>query len=382
MLTIHVLVVDDSIVFRKLVSEVLSQIKGIEVIGVAGGGKTAIEKIKNLKPDLITLDIEMPDFNGFQVIEEINRLGIKTDIIMVSSLNSRASKLTMKALEMGAFDFVLKPSKRTFEENKKELLHELEKVITVYQRRREIKEIFSSQKNIIALRKKTPISEAKPLEEKEKKLGLSEKEPEEKVRNLFKPRMVLIGVSTGGPKALSDLLPHLPNNLGVPVFIVQHMPPLFTKSLAENLNEKCAISVKEAENAEEAQPNTAYLAPGGKQMKLVSTSKGGIGILINDDPPERNCKPSANYLFRSAASEFPGKSVVVILTGMGDDGTLGLKLLKRYTCNAIAQNEETCVVFGMPKAAIETGLINSVLPLEKIPQAILAALGKQKEQTS
>jgi two-component system, chemotaxis family, protein-glutamate methylesterase/glutaminase len=184
----------------------------------------------------------------------------------------------------------------------------------------------------------------------------------------------LIGISTGGPNALSKMLPRLSNNLGVPVFIVQHMPPLFTQSLADSLNERCSLTVKEAEHGETARPNVAYIAPGGKHMKIIPGLSGQIQIEITNDPPENNCRPAVDTLFRSAAHGFPGRACAVIMTGMGNDGTLGLRLLKRHGCQTIAQDEASCVVFGMPKEAIEAGIIDVVSPLDLIAEEITKAV--------
>jgi two-component system chemotaxis response regulator CheB len=196
----------------------------------------------------------------------------------------------------------------------------------------------------------------------------------ERLAGFSRAGLVLIGVSTGGPNALSQMMPRLPANLGVPVFIVQHMPPLFTRSLAESLNERCALQVKEAEDGEIARPNTVYIAPGGKQMKVAPAAGGEIVVQTTDDPPENNCKPSADTLFRSAAFGFPGRSCAVIMTGMGSDGTLGLRLLKRNGCRVIAQDENSCVVFGMPKEAIDAGVVDLVVPLDGIAEEIIRAV--------
>jgi two-component system chemotaxis response regulator CheB len=189
-----------------------------------------------------------------------------------------------------------------------------------------------------------------------------------------KPDLVLIGVSTGGPNALARLLPALPRDLGVPLLIVQHMPPIFTLSLAESLAAKCAIRVREAAQGEPVEPNTAYLAPGGKHMRVVPGTAGSMVVQITEDPPENNCRPAVDYLFRSVANHFPGRSMAVILTGMGSDGTLGLRLLKRQGCFVIAQDEPSCVVYGMPKSAVEAGVTDAVLPLESIAGRITAAV--------
>jgi two-component system chemotaxis response regulator CheB len=182
----------------------------------------------------------------------------------------------------------------------------------------------------------------------------------------MRPELILIGVSTGGPHALARVLPALPASLGVPLLVVQHMPPLFTRSLAESLDRQCALRVKEAEQGETALANTVYIAPGGKQMKVTPNPGGQPSILISDDPPENNCKPSVDTLFRSAAHHYAGKLCGVIMTGMGSDGTLGLRLIKRHPAWVIAQDEASCVVFGMPKEAIAAGVVDVIVPLDRI----------------
>lgn len=191
---------------------------------------------------------------------------------------------------------------------------------------------------------------------------------------LTKPEMVLIGVSTGGPNALAQVLPAIPATLGVPILVVQHMPPVFTQSLAESLATKCSLKVREAAHQDRIESNTVYIAPGGKQMR-VAVAPGGVKVVeITDDPPENNCKPAVDYLFRSVANRFPGRAMAVILTGMGNDGTLGLRLLRRNGCYSIAQDESSCVVFGMPKAAIDAGVVDAVLPLESIAARIVSSV--------
>jgi two-component system chemotaxis response regulator CheB len=169
-------------------------------------------------------------------------------------------------------------------------------------------------------------------------------------------------------------LPQLSADLNVPVLIVQHMPPIFTQSLAESLNERCQMRVKEAVHGETALANRIYLAPGGRHMKIVTGPAGEVQILISDDPPENNCRPSVDTLFRSASQAFPGRTCAVIMTGMGADGALGLRLLKRGGCTVIAQDEQSCVVFGMPKEAIDAGVVDIISPLEKIPLEIRKAV--------
>ena len=188
----------------------------------------------------------------------------------------------------------------------------------------------------------------------------------------LKSEIIAIGVSTGGPKALAEMLPKIPGDIGVPILIVQHMPPLFTQSLANSLNAKCQIKIKEAANGDPIETNTAYIAPGGKQMRIEAGADGKKRVIkITDDPPENSCKPSVDYLFRSVADHYVGRSTGVIMTGMGSDGTKGLQHMKASGATIIAQNEASCVVFGMPKEPIESGLADIVVPLNDIASEIL-----------
>jgi two-component system, chemotaxis family, protein-glutamate methylesterase/glutaminase len=185
---------------------------------------------------------------------------------------------------------------------------------------------------------------------------------------------VLIGVSTGGPNALQRLFSALPANLGVPIVVVQHMPPLFTRTLAESLSGNTRHIVREALDGECLAANCVYIAPGGRQMGITRAPDGTKMVRITDDPPENNCKPSVDYLFRSVATAFPGQALAVILTGMGNDGSGGLRLLKVAGCKVLAQDESTCVVFGMPKAAIDSGLVDAVLPIDEIAPRVVRIL--------
>ena len=192
------------------------------------------------------------------------------------------------------------------------------------------------------------------------------------VRRQGKSEIITIGISTGGPNALARMMPMLPGDIGVPIVIVQHMPPVFTKSLANSLNAKCALTVKEAQDGEPIQANVAYIAPGGKQMKLVASTDGSNRLIkITNDPPENSCKPSADYLFRSVADYYVGRTTAVIMTGMGSDGTKGLQILKNKGAFIIGQNEESCVVYGMPKAPAELGLTDVIAPLDRIAGEIV-----------
>jgi len=360
----RVLVVDDTVVFRRIVSDALAGVPGVEVVGTASNGKLAMSRIAALRPDLVTLDIEMPEMNGIEVLEAIGAAGIKAGVIMLSSLTVRGGEMTIRALELGAFDFLTKPEGGTAAENLIQLRGRLRPMIQAFERRREIRSILRGNPSA-RLGPTAPVAPATVAA------------PGRTLRRTG-PAMVLIGVSTGGPGALAKVIPALPADLGAPVFIVQHMPAMFTQPLAASLNKASAIRVKEAEEGEMAQPNCAYIAPGGRQMKLAPGPKGEVILRISDDPPENGCRPAVDYLFRSAALHFPGRSVAAILTGMGNDGTEGLRLLKRGGCLAIAQDEASCVVFGMPKEAIQAGVVDAVAPLDMIAGAILRSVREGK----
>ncbi len=368
---IKVLVVDDTIVYRKAVSDVLLEIPNVEVVGVAHNGKIAMSKIKILKPDLLTLDIEMPVMNGIEVLQNIQDEDLGISCIMISTLTSEGGEMTMKALELGAFDFILKPATANISKSK-QLLRKL--LIPL------IKEFQKGQIKIINPRRFLTKQRVPPTPLR--KAGISQRVgkqlPEKSLgRNTgrtptSKSEIITIGISTGGPNALSRMLPMLPQNLGVPILIVQHMPPLFTKSLADSLNKKCSLTIKEGKDGEPIKPNVVYIAPGGKQMKLVASANGVERLIkITNDPPENSCKPSADYLFRSIADYYVNRTTAVIMTGMGSDGTKGLMTLKKKGAHIIAQNKETCVVYGMPKAPAEMGIVNSLVPLDSIAEEIL-----------
>jgi len=354
---IKVLVVDDTIVYRKAVSDVLSEIPGVEVVGVAHNGKIALSKIRTLKPDLLTLDIEMPEMNGIEVLEQLQKYAPETSAIMVSTLTSEGGDMTMKALQLGAYDFLLKPATTNIADSKKELRVLLTPLIKAFQTgKTTVGSVGRPQPASPALKKCRQQGAAPPA---------AVTRPATMRRG--KSEIIAIGISTGGPNALSRMMPMLPADIGVPLVLVQHMPPVFTKSLAGSLNAKCAISVKEAEDGESIQPNVAYIAPGGKQMKLVASTDGQNRLVkITNDPPENSCRPSVDYLFRSVADYYVGRTTAVIMTGMGSDGTKGLDVLKKKGAIIIGQDKASCVVYGMPKTPAEKGLIDVVAPLDHI----------------
>ncbi|MBS1802411.1 MAG: chemotaxis response regulator protein-glutamate methylesterase [Acidobacteria bacterium] len=369
----RVLIVDDSVLFRRVLTDVLSSMPEVDVVGTAANGKVGLQKARELKPDLLTLDIEMPEMDGLAVLDALKcKEEQRVEVIVLSAVTTRAGDLTMQALQHGAFDFIVKPDSSNPEQGRQALALQLAPRIRALAHRLEIRSILRS-----GAPRETSLSQS--MHPRVDAHGSSSELSQVSTRmhrltNPKKPDLVLIGVSTGGPVALSQLLPRIPADLGVPVLIVQHMPPVFTKSLADSLSERCAIRIHEAVHGEPIRPNEVYIAPGGRQMRLEMERGGQPLIEVTDDPPENNCKPAVDYLFRSVANRFPGRAMAVILTGMGNDGTLGVRLLKRRGCFVIAQDAPSCVVYGMPKSAVEAGAVDVVLPLSEIADRITSVV--------
>jgi two-component system chemotaxis response regulator CheB len=353
-MNLRVLVVDDTIMYRKVVGDILAEMPGVEVVGTANNGKIALTRIASLKPDLITLDVEMPIMNGLETLEEIQKNYPDVGVIMLSTLTKRGSEITMRALELGAFDFIAKPDAQVMQENVQLLRSALGPRVKAFTKRLELR--------LLLKQRPRPVGAPAPPPAAPAVLASS--------RRMGKSKAVAIGISTGGPNALTKMLPQLPK-LGVPIFVVQHMPPVFTKSLAESLDAKCQYEVREAENNEIVRPDVIYIAPGAKHMRVASGTGGAKIIQVTDDPPENNCKPAVDYMFRSVAREYGALSTGVIMTGMGGDGTLGLKVLKSFGAVTIGQDEESCVVYGMPKMAVEAGVVDVVSPLQMIAPEII-----------
>lgn len=341
---LRVLVVDDSVLYRKVLSDVLSSIPGVDVVGTATDGKVALAKIPQLKPDVLTLDFDMPELDGLEVLKAVRATHPDVKTVMVSTHTKEGAAITLKALELGALTFITKPGTQTPLESKTVLFDQLAPVV----------------KEILA--RTHPLAADASLEKTPFQAGSG------------RIQIVAIGISTGGPKALTHLIPCLPKELRTPVVIVQHMPSEFTAALAESLNQKSALTVVEAQNNMVLTRGTVFIAPGGRQMKVV-TDSGKYLLEVNDDPPENRCQPSADYLFRSISTVYGKHALGVIMTGMGSDGVLGLRLMKRRGAQVIAQDRHSCVVFGMPREAINAGVVDRVVPLDRIAIEILQRVG-------
>lgn len=341
----RVLIVDDSTFYRKILATTISNIPNVRLSGQARDGIDAIEKAALLKPDIITLDVEMPRMNGLETLKELRKRWPEIKVVMVSAHTRQGARETIEALESGAFSFVTKPGREDFHEFEKQL----EKIFN---------EISFHQTTQEVIKTRPPLGAAKPIRATRPGAG-----------KFSSPEVVCIGVSTGGPNSLSKVIPLLPATIPVPILLVQHMPKGFTSALANSLDSKSKVKVKEAEHGEIVRPAVVYIAPGGKQMKVEKTSKG-VTIVLSEDPPENYCRPSVDFLFRSISQVYKDNVLAVIMTGMGSDGTLGLKRIKRFNAKVIGQNAESCVVYGMPQEAKKAGVIDVEVPLDSIASEI------------
>jgi two-component system chemotaxis response regulator CheB len=355
---LRVLVVDDTVTYRKLARDVLASLSGVEVVGTAANGKIALERVEQHHPDLLLLDLEMPEVDGLEVLRRLKVAGGDVGAIMLSAVTD--TKATMNALELGAFDFIVKPGGNSLEENVQRLRGELRSKLDAFARTRSIRRILHEPAETCARRLPEPTPPASDA-------AFAGERPH---ATMTAPAVVALGISTGGPQALTEMLPKLPASLPVPVLIVQHMPPVFTRSLAEDLNGRCALRVCEASDGQVVASGDVLIAPGGKQMR-VERENGTVIVRITDDPPELSCKPSVDYLFRSVADVYGGNVVGVIMTGMGSDGVRGCRMLKQRGAAIIAQDQATCVVFGMPRGLVEQGIADVVAPLGDIAGEIV-----------
>ena len=346
-----VLIVDDSLVFRKALEIALSGENDIKVAGSVRGGEMALEFIKATPPDVVTLDVEMPGMNGIETLKAIqdfnsSKPGIpQVDVIMVSSFTKKGADVTMEALSLGAFDFIAKPETSNADEG------------------------LASLKRQICVKIRS-IPEGKGRERKPQTPSLARAQT-----NSGGVAAIVIGVSTGGPRALNDMLPSLCALTNLPILIVQHMPPTFTKSLAKQLDVKCHHVVDEAQDGETVEEGHIYIAPGGRHMTL-RRSGARICISLNDDPPENGCRPSVDVLFRSVSAVYGSAALAVVMTGMGNDGSKVCPQLRAAGARIIVQDEATSVVWGMPGTAVATGAVERIVPLMEMPKNIMGMISK------
>ncbi len=387
---IKILVVDDSVVFRKIITDALSRTAGIQVVGTAVNGEEGIEKIKRLRPDLITLDVEMPKMDGLQTLDEIKKQHLSVGVIMFSSLTSQGAKTTLEALSKGAFDFVAKPTGTgAFSQSVKKIEQELIPKIKAFATTRRRSALASSR---IRRTRPVPNHTRPPVGRSNIRQNCSSTQcrggyahktsattsasnAASRLRTLtLRPEVVAIGVSTGGPNALGEVIPKLPAGFRLPVLLVQHMPPVFTAQLAKRLNDKSPLEVVEAKEGDIIHAGKVYIAPGNYHMEVGISGTDKI-ITLNQSPPVNSCRPAVDVMFKSVAKIYGGKVIAVIMTGMGQDGFEGCKLLKQRGASIIAQDEDSCVVWGMPKFVTEAGLADRVEPLNKIAITIQELCG-------
>lgn len=351
---IRALVVDDSAFMRKSISIMLESDGEIEVVGTARDGEEGVKLAKSLAPDIITLDIEMPKMDGLTALQIIMK-ECPTSVLMISSLTTEGADVTLKALEYGAVDFI--PKELSYVniniiKIKEELLAKIKEIV----RQRTVRE---------RLKKVRGLAQAKQPAAKAPTVHWLPKAPYS---------AVALGISTGGPMSLQKLIPRLSEGIKCPIFIVQHMPPKFTKSLAERLNGMSALEVKEAEDRELVRGGVVYIAPGGYHMMLSKSYGGSVSINIAEEPADTLHKPSVDVMMSSVISIYGKHTLGVIMTGMGKDGLNAVKELKGLGGHCLAQDENSCVVYGMPKAVVDAGLADVVAPLENISEIINKAI--------
>lgn len=345
---VKVLVVDDVSVIRRLVSEAISADPQLEVAGCAANGEIALSMIEQLSPDVVTLDVEMPVMNGIETLKAIRATHPQLPVIMFSNLTERGAEITIEALTLGASDYVTKPSNTAGASQAKEIIaHALIPKIKA------LCGVKLAEPQITA-----PVSSLSPIT----------------LRGFGASRIdiVAIGCSTGGPAALSEVLAVLPEDFPVPVLIVQHMLPMFTRFLAERLGNICRLKVKEAKAGEPVGKGTVWLASGGYHLRVVrERSSNIVQLALDQSPPENSCRPSVDVLFRSLAEVYSGNVLATILTGMGMDGKSGCEVLAAENAQILAQDEASSVVWGMPGYVARGGLCNAVLPLSEIGPGIV-----------
>ena len=347
---LKVVVVDDSALYRQMLLTVLGRIAGVEVVGTAADGDAAVELIARARPDVVTLDVQMPGRDGIEVLRALKQRGLSPRSIMVSSLTAQGAPTTVAALMEGAFDFILKPAGMDLNVSRDLIQRELTEKLTA------VRESIGGP----------AVTAAKPS---------PEWTPERPSRPSTATRFdaIVIGTSTGGPQALRAVIPLLPADLPVPVFVVQHIPAQFTSSLAERLDGMSPLRVVEATDGMIVRPGVVLVAPGGRHLG-VSQRGDQVACVLDDGPRRRGCRPSVDHLLESAARLYDGRVLAAVLTGMGCDGLDGCRELKRRGGTVLAQSAEGCVVFGMPKAVCEAGLADEVVPLGQMTARISARL--------
>ncbi|MFN5745845.1 MAG: chemotaxis-specific protein-glutamate methyltransferase CheB [Methylococcaceae bacterium] len=354
-----VLIVDDSRTSRAFIETVINGQPDLRVVGSVFSGEKALAFLRTTTPDVVTLDVEMPGIGGLATLEQIQQINAglprnqRIGVLMVSAYTLGTAEVTQAALRAGAYDFVTKPSTQIDDRTPLDFRHDLIVKLRQYLQRRSCGALVSAQ----------PVRQ---IQSDPSMVGCA---PSGGGRTVA---AVLIGASTGGPKALAELLPALTAAIDAPILIVQHLPVGFTRSLAENLQRRTDWPVHEAEHEQVILPRNIYVAPGGRHLTVAARPSGKWVSVLTDDPPESGCRPSASVLFRSAATAFGAEAMAIILTGMGNDGTTGLCDIRRQGGYVIAQDEASSVVWGMPGSAVAAGAAQRVLPLDLMAAHVAA----------
>jgi two-component system chemotaxis response regulator CheB len=349
---VRVLVVDDSALMRKLIPQMLEADPSIEVVGTAMDGTFCLKKIEELRPNVVTLDLQMPGMNGIDTLKEIMRRN-PLPVIVVSSHSTEGASVTFKALGLGAFDFVTKPQDAS--------AHMAESAAEL------IAKIKAAADCKVVRPGSSMVAQARP-----EKILIGKRVP-------LPTKLVAIGISTGGPQALEFLLAQLPPDFPGAIVVVQHMPEGFTDMFARRLDELSALRVKEAQSGDALQAGRVLICPGSRHMKVKRLTMGDV-VVLNDEPRVNGHRPSVDVLFNSLAEEFGPQGIAVLMTGMGDDGAEGLGAVKKSGGMTIAQSEESCVVFGMPKAAIERGYATRVVALDVLAATLQSLCSRNEGQ--
>ncbi len=355
---IRVLVVDDAVVIRKIVTDLLKEDPAIEVVGTAANGRIALQKITQVNPDILTLDVEMPELDGLDTLRELRKTYPKLPVIMFSTLTERGAGATLEALALGASDYVTKPAN-------------IGKVTEALQRIRE--QLIPKIKALCGAGPTVPTPRPAPLPARSLLSPLSPLVRASAPKGTGFPEVLAIGVSTGGPNALAAIIPLFPADLPVPVVVVQHMPPMFTRLLADRLDQQSKVRVREAAGGEVLEPGVVYIAQGDYHL-TVRRQGTRVVTALDQEPPENSCRPAVDVLFRSVAAVYGAGTFGVVLTGMGQDGLRGSEDIRRAGGIVFAQDEDTSVVWGMPGFVAKAGLAERIVPLPSMAAEIIRRL--------
>ncbi len=367
---VRVMIVDDSVVIRRLLSDALSADPDIEVVTTASNGRLALNKLPTVAVDVVVLDIEMPELDGLATLREIRKINRRLPVIMFSTLTERGARATLDALAAGASDYVTKPANMgSVSESREAVRTQLVPRVLALAGHSPSRSRSAAVPGPVASGRPQPPVVVRP--------------PRPNALRV-RPNVLVIGSSTGGPEALNRVLPRLPAGLGVPVLVVQHMPPLFTTMLAERLDRLCALNVRESAGSEPLEPGTVYLAPGDFHLEVASVSMRNtrFATKLSKAAPENFCRPSVDVLFRSIARAYGAAVLAVVLTGMGVDGRAGARDIVAAGGSVIAQDRETSVVWGMPGAVATEGLAEEILPLDMVAPAIQSRLSTARDHGS